>query len=162
MQYWDATVHYQYCRCMHHIFYILVSTMYRSNNTFCTFDIGFSFDKSEDIMQIFLSSLTVSHVQRSHLEIAPDVWKQMATDRDIKAVMGETDYINPPPSFDWNTEKDRAAKSPVHIQISSSSSRESHFKFCQISTMTQICHDVQSSTASSCLDTAMLMKKWSE
>lgn len=110
-------------------------------------------------MQIFLSSLTMSHVQRSHLEIAPDVWKQMATDRDIKAVMGETDYISPPPSFDWNTEKGRAAKSPVHIQISSSSSRESHFKFCQISTMTQICHDVLSSAASSCLDTAMLMKK---
>ncbi len=63
----------------------------------------------------------------------------MATDRDIKAVMGEKDYINPPPSFDWNTEKGRAAKSLVHIQISYSSSRESHFKFCQISTMTQIC-----------------------
>jgi len=79
-------------------------------------------------MLILHFSLNVSHVWRGHLEITIDVWKQMATDRDIKAVMPVTDYINPPPSFDCtlrNTEKGQRKES-VHIQISSPSIREPH------------------------------------
>lgn len=104
----------------------MVSSLYQSNSAFVLLTsplqaVGVLF------MRILHFSLTVSHVWRGHLEITLDIWKQMATDRDIKAVMPVTDYINPPPSFDCtlrNTEKGSAEKSPVHIQISSSSSRE--------------------------------------